>query len=268
MKKTCSVALILMTLVAAVLVVPANAAQEDRPWTIYFHPGVRFGSDNRTLYIMDFLVPLYQGDKNILFFNPRFTPNDIKGWEVNLGFGYRQLLLDDKLILGANFYYDRRHTGWGTSHEQIGFGLEAMTEINKNLAMTARFNYYIPMSDAIVTDGISGTFNGYYLRDDGIYGLYDNATLTRTVEEPLEGFDAELGFRVPYVSNYVETWAYAGGYHYWGDYVKNVNGFTARLELVPTDFVRLAYEYRNDNVAGGQHYGEVMFEVPFSVENL
>lgn len=32
--------------------------------TIHFRPGVRFGTDDRTLYIMDFLVPLYQDQKN------------------------------------------------------------------------------------------------------------------------------------------------------------------------------------------------------------
>jgi len=268
MKKVFSLALVLMVLCMAVTALPAYAGESEHPWTIYFHPGVRFGTDNRTLYIMDFLVPLYQGDKNILFFNPRFTPNDQNGWEANFGFGYRHLLFNDKLILGGNFYYDYRETGWGTSHEQIGFGFEAMTEVNKNLALTARFNYYIPMSDAIVADGITGTPLGYNLREDGIYQLWDNATLTRTVEEPLEGFDGEIGIRVPFVSDYVETWVYGGGYHYWGNYIGKVNGWTARLELVPTDFVRLNYEYRYDNISHGEHYGEVMFEIPFSVENL
>jgi hypothetical protein len=268
MKRTCPIVLILMTLTAAMLALPAYAGESDHPWTIYFHPGVRFGTDNRTLYIMDFLVPLYQGDKNILFFNPRFTPNDQDGWETNLGFGYRHLLFNDKLILGGNFYYDRRHTGWGTNHEQIGFGFEAMTEINRNLALTARFNYYIPMSDAIVANGITGTPLGYYLEEDGIYQIYDDATLTRTVEEPLGGYDGEIGVRVPFVSDYVETWVYGGGYHYWGNYIEQVNGWTARLELVPTDFVKLSYEYRYDNISHGEHYGEVMFEIPFSIENL
>jgi hypothetical protein len=64
---------------------------EDPKWTIYFRPGVRFGTDDRTLYVMDFLVPLYQGDKGILFANPKYTPNDRDGWEVNLGLGYRQI---------------------------------------------------------------------------------------------------------------------------------------------------------------------------------
>ncbi len=48
-----------------------------------------------------------------------------------------------------------------------------------------------------------------------------------------------------------------------------IDGWTARLEVIPTDFLRLAYEYRDDNTTRhGDHYGEVTFEVPFSIENL
>jgi len=42
----------------------------------------------------------------------------------------------------------------------------------------------------------------------------------------------------------------------------------ARLEVIPTDFMRLNYEFHHDNYSKGEHYGEVTFEVPFSVGNL
>jgi hypothetical protein len=263
MRKLVWILLIMLVFSSGLVTLPAFAEDtgDDPSWTIYFRPAVRFGTDDRTLYIMDFIVPLYQGQKNLLFFNPRFTPNDVNGWETNLGLGYRHLLFNDKLILGANIYYDMRHTGWDTDHEQIGFGFEAMTEINKYVALTGRFNYYIPLTDPIVTGTPGG--GGYIFRDQGIYSLGGGL-----VEESLEGFDGELGVRVPFISDYVETWVYGGGYHYEGDYVGTVDGWTARLELVPTDFVRLNYEYRQDNTNHGEHYGEVMFEVPFSIGNL
>jgi hypothetical protein len=262
MKKLFGITLALIMLCSGLVVLPAMAAEtgDDPAWTIHFRPAVRFGTDNRTLYIMDFMVPLYEGQKNLLFFNPRFTPNDVDGWETNLGLGYRHLLFDDRLILGANVYYDTRRTGWGTYHDQIGFGFEAMTEINRYVALTGRFNYYIPLTDPIVDGTLGG---GYVFRDQGIYTLGGG-----TVEESLQGFDAELGFRVPFVSDYVETWVYGGGYHYSGDYIKDVDGWTARLEVIPTDFVRLNYEYKEDRTNHGEHYGEIMFEVPFSIGNL
>jgi len=40
-------------------------------WTIYFYPQVRWGNNDRTIYSFDFLIPFYQGETNILFFNPK-----------------------------------------------------------------------------------------------------------------------------------------------------------------------------------------------------
>ena len=91
------------------------------------------------------LVPLYQDEKNILFSNIKYTPNDHDGWELNAGMGYRRLLWNNDLILGINAYYDKRRTDWGTNHEQWGIGLEAMADIPLeafDLGLTGRFNYY------------------------------------------------------------------------------------------------------------------------------
>jgi hypothetical protein len=109
----CSIRIITVSIIAVSLLVPGAFAEDkakkgDTKWTIHFRPGVRFGTDNRTLYIMDFLVPLHQGDKNILFANPKYTPNDVDGWEVNLGLGYRYTLSNNSLIFGINGLYDRK----------------------------------------------------------------------------------------------------------------------------------------------------------------
>ena len=106
--------------------VSAKEVKEETGWDIYFRPALRFGSDGRTLYIADVLVPLYKDDKNILFVNSKFTPDDHDGWEVNLGLGYRRLLFQDNLILGVNGFYDKRKTYWGTKHDQLGVGAEIM----------------------------------------------------------------------------------------------------------------------------------------------
>ncbi len=220
-------------LAAAPEAAPGSAPQvgpaaEDTKLPIYARPSVRFGTDDRTLYIMDILIPLYQGQKNVLFFNPRFTAQDIDGWETNLGLGYRHLFLNDRLILGANVFYDTRETSWATYHDQIGMGLEAMGEIpigSLDLGLTGRFNYYIPLTDPITTNRSigGGTGSGFIFREGGIYSVGSGLSVW-SVEEALEGFDAEAGFRVPYLSNYVETWVYGGGYHYSGRFVKDIDG--------------------------------------------
>ena len=234
-------------------------ADEDNDWTIYFYPSVRFGTNNRILYILDFLIPLYQGEKNIFFANAKFTPNDHDGWETNLGLGYRHLLFDDRVILGLNTFFDFRKTDWGTHHRQWGVGAEVMTEIpikTLNIGLTGRFNYYYPLSDSLA----GGPGGGYFFQGNGIFW--------EGVEEPMRGLDYEAGVRIPYISDYVETWVYAGGYHYQGRKVHDVNGFMSRIEIIPTDFLKLAFEYRNDNVNHDDYFGEVSLEVPFSIGNL
>ncbi|MBN1574338.1 MAG: inverse autotransporter beta domain-containing protein [Deltaproteobacteria bacterium] len=129
--------------------------EDDQKWTIHFSPGIRWGTDNRTLYILDFLVPLYQDERNILFVNAKYTPNDLNGWETNLGLGYRHILIDEYLLLGINGFYDWRKTPWGTRHTQWGVGAEVMVELGiledgGGLGLTGRFNYYQPLTDAIV----------------------------------------------------------------------------------------------------------------------
>jgi len=86
---------------------------------------------------------------------------------VNLGLGYRRLEFDNKLLLGANFFYDHE---FPYDHQRTSIGLEARTtagEIN--------FNQYW---------GISGWQDGR--------GQYD--------ERALGGTDLEIGVPVPYMN--------------------------------------------------------------------
>lgn len=238
----------------------AFASEEKPVFTELIRPSVRFGTDRGPIWTLDIMIPLYYGEKDILFADPRVSTEDLDGYEVNLGLGYRRLVANDRLLLGGNVYYDTRKTDWGTYHDQWGIGLEAMTELS-GIGLTARVNGYFAISEPIIS--APGDADGTYRqRRDGIYFIGGRA------EVPLSGFDVEIGMRVPFVSKYVETWVYGGGYHLVGKYVPNVDGYMARVEVIPTDFVRLNYEYRYDRTNYGEHYGEVMFEIPFSLDNL
>ncbi len=206
------------------------------------------------LFIVDTLVPVYRGADDIVFINGKFTPDNREAWEINFGAGYRKMVVADKLVLGGNFFYDHRKTRYGSHFDQLGLGFEAMADLN-GVGLSTRFNYYQPVTGANRGAGFA-------------YAFYGNGIYSAGMEEPLTGFDYEAGVRIPWVSNYVETWAYAGGYHFFGRYVPDVNGVSARLEAMPTDFLKVNFEYRNDNINHDEYYGEVAFEVPFSIENL
>jgi len=233
-------------------------------WRIYFHPGVRFGTDDRVIGFYDLMVPIYLSDNSILFINPRFSHDSMDGHEWNLGGGYRHILWNDQLLLGVNAYYDiKKHGDSGKYFDQWGMGFEVMGEFDEilksggGLGLTGRFNFYVPLEGAR-----SGGDEKYTFRTLGIYS--DGGT----VYEPLAGLDYEAGFRIPYLSNYVETWVYAGGYHYQGRESGHLDGFCGRIEVIPADFLALDFEYRNDNRQGDEFYGEVKVEVPFSIGNL
>jgi len=57
---------------------------EPSDWTIYFHPGIRFGTDDRVIGFYDVLVPVYLSDNSMLFVNPRFSHDSDDGHEWNL----------------------------------------------------------------------------------------------------------------------------------------------------------------------------------------
>lgn len=245
----------LLTLALTLVSVSVVFSQEEEDaYKMYMRPGIRFGSNSRVIGYYDFMVPLYTSDTNVLFFNPKLSHDDRSGYEWNLGLGYRHMLMDEKLILGANAYWDWRNSSTGNKFQQIGLGLEVFTEW-----VNARANGYISISDAHSVD----MWKEWYFGPTSL-----EYSWAYTLEVPMSGLDYEVGFKVPYVSDYVETWVYGGGYHYWGDYVSDVHGFVGRVEVIPTDFLRVNYEYRNDNVHGTEHYGEIMVEIPFSIENL
>ena len=117
---------------------------------------------------------------------------------TNIGFGYRRLLLDDTLLLGANSFYDRE---WTYGHQRVGFGIEAMWQ----------------MLDFHANDYKAVT--------------RDRTVATDTVERAMDGWDGELRSQIPYL-----PWASVGLQRYvWtGDY-SSVKGwaYTVDMDLTP-----------------------------------
>jgi parallel beta-helix repeat protein len=229
-------------------------AGESPGWTIYVRPGVRFNNRDRVVGYLDFLVPLYFSEKSLLFFNPKASFDSEDNVEWNVGIGYRHLLADDRLILGGNVFYDGRKSYSGNYFHQIGVGAEVLSEW-----VNARVNGYISLSDAHGAD----RWREYYFGPTSL-----NYSWAYRIEEPMSGLDYEVGFKVPGLSNYVETWVYGGGYTYFSDYTDNMVGWGGRIEMVPADFVKVNFIARDDNIRGTEFAGEVTLELPFSIENL
>lgn len=122
---------------------------------------------------------------------------------TNLGVGYRRLLHDRTILLGANAFYDR---DWRKDHNRIGAGLEA--------------RWF----------GVDVYVNGYW----GISA--DHSVNATTKEKVLDGWDAYLLLQVPYIPSMrltgrVFQWDTRSG--------NNWDGWSAGLEADVTPFAQL-----------------------------
>ena len=103
-------------------------------------------------------------DTTSAFFNQNTVSIHDNDQTVNFGLGYRNLLNDDKLILGANLFFDY---SFDNAHQRNGLGIEAISSV-----FSLRGNYY----DA--TSGIQ--------------------TVTETTtEEAMDGWDTRFDYHLP-----------------------------------------------------------------------
>lgn len=230
-----------------------NLWSSTNPWQGRIRPGFMAGNNsNDTDYFLDVLLPAYGTEKGLLFVNPHLRLDDNDGDEENIGIGYRQLLMNDSLILGVNAYYDTMNSQYDERYKQWGVGLEAMSTW-----VDFRSNYYHPFDD-----------RKKQIPELDKYSFGSNALLVnRGYEEALRGFDAEVGVLVPFVSDYVETRVYGGGYWYNSDLSADIDGWKVRVEARPMQLVNLSLEFKDDDVKSATFIGGY-FDIPFSIGEL
>lgn len=191
-------------------------------------------TEGRGIYYIDYLLPLYYSKDQdlLLFFNTKETISSPHQEEQNLGVGVRRIFFD-KYILGAHYFYDKKYSRKKKFYSQNGCGLEFLSE-----PFDFRFNYYDPTSKAKTVD------DGYEF--GGTHLIY-----TQSQEEPLEGFDFEIG--LPVIPKKAKTRIYAGGFFYDSNLAKNVNGFRARTETDINKWLAI------DTVLDSRNAGEIDF---------
>jgi len=97
---------------------------------------------------VDALLPVWSNENQLLFLDARGSTDDESQQDASLGLGFRALLPDSDLILGANLFYDSLWTEHDNQFNQIGLGLEVLSEW-----VDGRVNYYLPEDDAEDTNG-------------------------------------------------------------------------------------------------------------------
>ena len=201
------------------------------------------GGEGEFEMLADVLVPVYLTESGMWFVNPRasFTDNDEE--EANIGLGYRHLFAERNVIVGGNVFYDSRWTQHDNRFDQLGLGVELLTEW-----VDARANIYLPEDDEQYVDSyrdqsasrsVSESWGEPYATGQAIKQRGERRTTTKTTtylferfEQAREGWDAEVGVKLPGLEGIAEVRAFGGYYHWDSQYSgrDDIEGFKGRLE--------------------------------------
>lgn len=171
---------------------------------------------SKTTFDIETIQPLYQTNatkRNTCFIQARWGRRNSDD-TVNIGFGYRRLLVDESWLFGANVFYD---TTLKAYHKRIGVGVEAIGKY-----VTFRGNYY---------KGVS---------DERTISHESDFVIT---EKALNGYDVGVEMPLPKM-----PWAHIRFDHYrWkGHKFSDVHGYTVRLHCNLTKNLHLEFGRSDD----------------------
>ena len=155
---------------------------------------------------------------------------------VNVGFGIRKLLNDNKIILGSNVFYDYQ---FQERHKRTGVGVEAISSI-----FDIRGNYYNAVSGTKVTD-------------DG-------------TEKALDGWDTQLDYHLPGpydVNLFATAFKFENSdrnLEAESDYMEKGNKFGANAKF---GHLFLEAGYLNDNKDNDAYFGSIRWVMNLANEN-
>ena len=228
--------------------------EKSSPSGLILRSGIFIGnSGNPDNFYLDFLIPFHSRQDSLMMLNFTMSVSNYSGDsadEGNIGFVYRDFLYNDKLMLGFNAFFDTRRTTLDNRFNQVGVGLEAFSHW-----FDFRANYYHPISDA----SREPQFDTFYP------GGPTGTLVTLGFEEPLQGWDAEVGALLPIISNYLETRVFAGLYSFYPSYLDRIYGNEFKVEIRPNDFITLKAEFHDDNISSSTYLGGYLtIPIPFS----
>lgn len=207
-------------------------------------------------YVIDALAPLWMREDSRLFLNLRGSLLGDEEQEVNAGMVARQKIDRIGSVVGLNAFYDSRWTEHDNRFDQVGAGLEIMSRW-----VDVRANYYYPITDEFILGESSSSE-----RETSGSRRIDTSSVYRNYEEALEGYDAEMGVWLPWISRYVPTAVFAGYYEFKSDLVEDdlYRGVKARVELRVHPNITLDGEwFEEDALNQSEYIVGIRVHVPF-----
>jgi hypothetical protein len=222
-------------------------------------------SEHATGGYLDSITGLWtsQDRESFLFLNSRYHIEDNDQFISSVGLGFRQLILEERAIIGANVFRDSIHSPYNHDFGQLGLGFEVLTKW-----VDFRFNYYLPEDDQYEIGRSSRRESSAGFGPGGFRETTRTSHFSR-YEAGLEGLNTEIGFLVPGLDRYAEVRLFAGYYHYNNPFGSDYEGFKGRLEARILQGVTADLEYWDDEALNGGHWtGGVRVSLPFTMANL
>lgn len=188
----------------------------------------------------DLFLPLLGDTDRLLFLDARATfGSEQEVQQGSIGFGYR-FRKDNGWVLGLNGYFDYLDSQYDNAFTQVGLGLEALSQ-----DWELRANAYLPVGD--IEAALAGA--NAALVESG------RLVFRAGQEKAMNGFDGEVGYRLPFLSpdDLTQIKLFAGGYWYGADDVEDVPGVSARVELSRAGLPALGNGSRLTLIAGLTH---------------
>ena len=234
---------------ALLLALAVPAAPQERFWEPEVYSTARF-DDSRMVAAAGMLIPFAQRPDRLLFADARGRLNEYDAWEGDFGFGYRRLVAEGKTLVGGYGYVDEARSELGNSYQQVTVGLELHGE-----RWSARGHSYF------IDDAGPGAL---------ARGLQTPAA-TQTSERGMDGWDVELGSRLPLAFRAHELWFYAAYYRFDASGWEAVEGPRVRMDWrIPLDWVAtgarlgLGLQWQQDDLRGEQEFASIRFHLPMS----
>lgn len=193
-----------------------NSTSNGPDWLSRIEFGFEYETDSDPVYSVSSVQPLYQspGKINTIFTQLRYARHkqfDESRDTTNIGLGYRELVSDKTLLLGANVHFDRE---WERRHNRLGIGIEAR-------------------------------WSGADLFLNRYQGLSNKKSISSTkTEEILDGWDLQALVQMPYVPSARISLV---GSHWRKSSSEHISGIKAGVEADLSSSLRLEVGAANDN---------------------
>ncbi len=190
-----------------------------------FNYGVTLQTDQKPNVYFEGVLPLYQSfDKKSTFFtHDRISIQGDNEGVFSAGLGYRKLVLEDELLVGANSFFDYQQN---YNHSRLGFGLEAFSK-----GYEFRSNFYFGLSPARL---VKETEPYYYY------------------EKVADGYDFEAGGGYPDIP-WLKT--FFGFSKYTFDRSADELKITGRIQIKPSKFLTLNIIGNRNQTTNSNQFG-------------